>query len=636
MFSQDEKDHNVYESSKDTSSASNQSHSEDETNSNKNTTKVFQYSSSVINTNINIKNINNNNNNSTYKTTHNSFPLKSASETRISKLNTEIKEEPEQYTYEGAIQNYRSRIKSKINIDESVFNKPQEYTKSKEFTEAQSLLPKGNLFKRKEMFEVEIGHLDSPNTRRLSEEFANTQSIKDRLKSLEQFTEQPIKTADKQGNQIKSVKERMEVFNKLKHNNNKNSFKPLRENVSHNNINKISNYLLAKSHSNSSLETRNNQNDWRIKDEISDRSLSPEAELYMNKLNIFSRDLDNLMYGKASHTLDNDLNYVRHSHYTASTSSNEQTGLSSDREDSGIHTADVSCSVSQADEPFDDNELPSNTIPNCIEKLKTGETENKQLADSVNNNILQQPKQTKEIKFALDYLIDSTEKFLNEERIYADNNFTLKLEPHIPVESVQLSIPNECSLSKEIPAHIVPETPIPVVYENVEIKPFSVDFVTEDLFSNPALSLAPPKHVQPPKEKPPPPPPPTYTSEESESSLKRLNSTKRIKKEIQIKRSSFLGLDDSIDDQLDPDMLIDKPPDIKSFLQKESNLDKFLYRKLQGSREGGLSEVESQDSGLEIERGRLSSDTWCSSIIDSSTPDHNRQDSGVIIYSLTN
>lgn len=630
LFSQDEKDHNVYESSsKDTSSASNQSQSEDETHSNGNATKISKYSSSVINTNINIKN--NNNNNSTYKSTHNSFPLKSASETRISKLNTEIKEEPEQYTYEGAIQNYRSRIKSKINIDESVFNKPQEYTKSKEFTEAQSLLPKGNLFKRKEMFEVEIGHLDSPNTRRLSEEFANTQSIKDRLKSLEQFTEQPIKTADKQGNQIKSVKERLEVFNKLNDNNNtKNAFKPLRECVSHNNINKISNYLLDKSNSNSSLETRNIRNDWSIKDEISDRSSSPEAELYMNKLNIFSRDLDNLMYGKTSHNLDNDLDYVRHSHYTASTSSNEHTGLSSDREDSGIHTADVSCSVSQADEPFDDNELPSNTIPNCIEKLKTGETEKKQLIDSVNNNLLHQPKPTKEAKLPLDYLMDNTGKFINEERKHAEYNLTLKLEPDIPVETAQLNITNESNLSKETPSQIVPEFPIPIIYENVEIKPFSVDFITEDLFSNPALSLAPPKYVQPPKEKPPPPPP-TDTIEEPESNLKRLNSTKRIKKEIQIKRSSFLGLDDSIDDQLDPDLIIDKPPDIKSFLQKESNLDKSLYRKLQGSREGGFSEVESQDSGLEIERGRLSSDTWCSSIIDSSTPDHNRQDSGVTV-----
>ncbi|KAJ8975976.1 hypothetical protein NQ317_000680 [Molorchus minor] len=45
------------------------------------------------------------------------------------------------------------------------------------------------------------------------------------------------------------------------------------------------------------------------------------------------------------------------------------------------------------------------------------------------------------------------------------------------------------------------------------------------------------------------------------------------------------------------------------------------------SRIGGLSKVESQDSGLDIDRGRLSSDTWCSSIGDSSIPSHERQDS---------
>lgn len=68
------------------------------------------------------------------------------------------------------------------------------------------------------------------------------------------------------------------------------------------------------------------------------------------------------------------------------------------------------------------------------------------------------------------------------------------------------------------------------------------------------LSFGTPSSIQPPKEKPPPPPL-ELSDEESTTpelppkpSLRRLDSTKRIKKEIRKKRSDFLGIEGSNDD----------------------------------------------------------------------------------------
>lgn len=62
--------------------------------------------------------------------------------------------------------------------------------------------------------------------------------------------------------------------------------------------------------------------------------------------------------------------------------------------------------------------------------------------------------------------------------------------------------------------------------------------------------LGPPTSAEPPKEKPPPPP--TELSDEEspkpKPSLRRIDSTKRIKKEIRRKRSDFLGIEGNTDD----------------------------------------------------------------------------------------
>jgi len=69
------------------------------------------------------------------------------------------------------------------------------------------------------------------------------------------------------------------------------------------------------------------------------------------------------------------------------------------------------------------------------------------------------------------------------------------------------------------------------------------------------FALSPPSSAEPPKEKPPPPPCDSSDDEspvEATRSLHRLDSTKRIKKEIRQKRSNFLGIEGMDDSYLDP------------------------------------------------------------------------------------
>ncbi|PSN28930.1 hypothetical protein C0J52_28137, partial [Blattella germanica] len=118
----------------------------------------------------------------------------------------------------------------------------------------------------------------------------------------------------------------------------------------------------------------------------SERSSSPEEDvIYETKRQSFHQSLDSLDVEGSSdvgneafervHSLE-DLDCCSNArNYPASVSSMEMLAFSSqsgdtDREDSGIHTADVSCSVSQADEPVEDGEIVA-TINSVIPHLET-------------------------------------------------------------------------------------------------------------------------------------------------------------------------------------------------------------------------------------------------------------------------
>lgn len=235
--------------------------------------------------------------------------------------------------------------------------------------------------------------------------------------------------------------------------------------------------------------------------------------------------------------------------------------------------------------------------------------------------------------FSKEYLIYETEQFLvNEKKSFSEcRNVILNETPYKIQEKENINFLENANSKNRIYENVIVHSDKPV-YENVVLRNPKMEFPGQFI---PGDILAPPKMIEPPKVKPPPPPPLDDHDNLLMSDAIKFNTTKRIKKEIQIKRSSFLGLEEPVS-LVDPDLIIEKPPDVDLFLRKESKLEKSLYKRLQGSREGGLSEVESQDSGLELDRGRLSSDTWCSTYPDSGLPImHRRQDSEVNIFLIS-
>ena len=138
--------------------------------------------------------------------------------------------------------------------------------------------------------------------------------------------------------------------------------------------------------------------------------------------------------------------------------------------------------------------------------------------------------------------------------------------------------------SKE-PYYEVPKSrPVPL-YENVDIfysggasnktQPNTVDV---------AIDIETKKVLQPPKEKPPPPPldaddETEVVIEQTKENFKRINSTKRIKKEIRNKRSSFLGIEGNDDYDAFLELSVAPPPDMAALLQEEKRYEKQLYMK---------------------------------------------------------
>ncbi|XP_073987088.1 smallish isoform X2 [Rhodnius prolixus] len=138
--------------------------------------------------------------------------------------------------------------------------------------------------------------------------------------------------------------------------------------------------------------------------------------------------------------------------------------------------------------------------------------------------------------------------------------------------------------------------------------------------NNCLFSLSP-AVLEPPKEKPPPPPV-ENSDEENETkptkktSLWRADSTKRIKKEIRQKRSSFLGIEGSSDDSyLEPELELIKPPDMSALLAEERRMERQLYRQSVCSESD--SNQESRDSGVELDHKHQ--DVWSHSRNDSET-----------------
>lgn len=120
----------------------------------------------------------------------------------------------------------------------------------------------------------------------------------------------------------------------------------------------------------------------------------------------------------------------------------------------------------------------------------------------------------------------------------------------------------------------------------------------------------------------------SWNNNKFQGNFKHNNSVRRIKKEIRNKRSSFLGLEGTDDSYLDADLALAPRPDITSFLQEETKIEKLLYKKTL-SHELDSKLGESRDSGVDIDRGP-SNESWYNR---HSSPDtfnpHSRQNSEV-------
>ncbi|XP_050681381.1 LIM domain only protein 7 isoform X2 [Leptidea sinapis] len=163
--------------------------------------------------------------------------------------------------------------------------------------------------------------------------------------------------------------------------------------------------------------------------------------------------------------------------------------------------------------------------------------------------------------------------------------------------------------------------PLAPLYENIDI--FGQNHVV-DTGTFP-LDM-PSKVLEPPKEKPPPPPPEDSPDDEllGNGNFKHNNSARRIKKEIRNKRSSFLGIEGD-DSYLDVDLTLAPRPDLTSFLQEATKIEKLLYKKTL-SHDMDAKLRDSRDSGVDIDRGP-SAEAWYKGSSPETSAPHSRQNS---------
>lgn len=346
-----------------------------------------------------------------------------------------------------------------------------------------------------------------------------------------------------------------------------------------------------------------------VKDHEYVRSYSPED---MRKRHFRHRSLDSLDVDHenvASGSFERvqsleDLDYCQN--YPPSTFSGD-----TDREDSGIHTADVSSSVSQADDydlHLDNTVIDSHQPPIAEEVRLTSERccfsfQEPELCHDFGRK--ETDRETGTMSAAngkIEDRDDSTKiaSMASSEEMTSANHLT-------PENYETANCSNKSDDIRNGTASVEPNQ-----FKGVILDVFS-DTPQDCLFNlNPVL-------LEPPKEKPPPPPLELSDEEipvsKPKVTCRRLDSTKRIKKEIRQKRSSFLGLDgNDFETYLEPEIeLIKPPPDVAALLEEERRLEKQLYRQSICSESD--SNQESRDSGVEVDP--KPSDAWSHSRNDS-------------------
>ncbi|XP_021942761.1 uncharacterized protein LOC110841474 isoform X2 [Zootermopsis nevadensis] len=272
----------------------------------------------------------------------------------------------------------------------------------------------------------------------------------------------------------------------------------------------------------------------------------------------------------------------------------------------------------------------------------------------------QEPEQFKQEIMLLNYMAGCEEHDVYNEKCDAQHKLEDVNIPNVNVENVKQEgnsalkscsnvkqLPSSESFTQNVPSDVKEEEKSSVLgslprncdedvflpITTIQIPPLNLSSDVE-IVSELAFPLGPPTSTEPPKEKPPPPP--TELSDDEVppvTSLKRLDSTKRIKKEMWRKRSDFLGIEGGNDDSyLEPELKVAPPPDMTTFLVEERRSEQQLYRQsICSETDSNHGETtDSRDSGVELERAH--SDDWLGKL--SLTPDvlsaqHSRQNSDI-------
>lgn len=180
--------------------------------------------------------------------------------------------------------------------------------------------------------------------------------------------------------------------------------------------------------------------------------------------------------------------------------------------------------------------------------------------------------------------INASDPMMNKrEPIYQNYNNSTNFNGNNMNGTVSPEMHYQVPRSRE-PYQVLQKNPAKIpLYENVEIifpmssdssrfsmaesnESFGVDDGTEMVFP---VDQSKYSNLQPPREKPPPLPVLNEVSGNQSENFRRINSTKRIKQEIQNKRFSFLGLEDNQVDNYSTELSDIQPPNLHELLNQE-------------------------------------------------------------------
>ncbi|XP_046972021.1 uncharacterized protein LOC124538838 isoform X3 [Vanessa cardui] len=501
--------------------------------------------------------------------------------------------------------------------------------------------------------------VDLDKTKRMSNgDLSNTRSLKERLSSLKsQTSEEEIKVTKTEVKEVSmSLKERLSCLDAAK--------------------NKEIPKIAIEEAINNKIKEDSDNND--LKENLSDSSLKMSLSGIENQMQSFCRSLDSLdINGQSS---PNSFERVQSlEDFDCAEMQNNTAQSDIETEDSGIHTARDSCApaddiadltqvaspigepmaeVSEYDSSNEDGamtlmptkieepmEMNSEANQRAIEDIsiqEMDEQESKADSDSASNYVqaVSQPEDfsvTDEVtEIQMDKEDEDTLKSLDNQDSSVIDALELAFQELDSEESVNVTMDNDNKYNGDyaegnadkvdnlLDFDIEKKVSVTPLYENIDI--FNQNGIV-DVGAFP-LDL-PTNALEPPKEKPPPPPMEDNPDDEllGNGNFKHTSSARRIKKEIRNKRTSFLGIEGQVDDSyLDVDLKLAPRPDITSFLQEETKIEKLLYKKTL-SHDMDAKLRDSRDSGVDIDRGP-SAEAWYKgqSSPETSNP-HSRQNS---------